>query len=141
MLGRPRPRNGSPHCEFTRVTEARNGCGVPGGRCVGARPRMHRLLVSGLFLLHACAAPAVGPVVPTAIELEGKVTWEAHLERPHATCTFDVSVRLQCAGAAARCELSERSPSREEPEVTVYLRAADGTCWVRESGRERFARD
>lgn len=102
---------------------------------------MHRLLPFALFLLHACSAPRVAPVVATTIELEGKVTWEAHLERPHATRTFDVSVRLQCAGAAARCELSERSESRKEPEITVYLRAADGTCWVREPGRERFARD
>jgi hypothetical protein len=78
---------------------------------------------------------------PTAVDLTGSATWEAHLERPHATRSWPVELHLQCAGSAVRCELRLRLTGQQDPDVTSYLRTADGACWVRESGSTGFVRD
>lgn len=93
------------------------------------------------ILLAACAAaPSVAPV-PAAVELTGTVAYEAHLARPHATRDLTATVRVFRAGALARVELREAATGQANPELTTYLRDADGACWVRSASSTQFRRE
>jgi glyoxylase-like metal-dependent hydrolase (beta-lactamase superfamily II) len=95
--------------------------------------------IARLVLALALAACSAAPPRDWGQRFEGTITWEAHLDRPHATYERDVSIVVVPDGGRVRCELVE-SRSGGDPEKTVFVRNARGT-FVQLPGSSRFVTD
>ena len=51
------------------------------------------------------------------------------------------TVRVARDGARARVDLREAAAGQTNPELTTYVRDADGACWVRSASSQRFRRE